>query len=157
MTKIEEKRKAAMEEARQLLKDMKQDEANAYVSENFTKTDIKKAFMAAYIEKFSKKEDRKWFEEDFKKAATKTVKKMVSTVCTDANGIVIHKEGKDGKAIPKTARVPAIGGETYEKFDINGAREAFLEHFGITPKASKFVPKAKRTEKVYDEFDGLFQ
>ena len=53
MSKLEDKRKAALAEAAELLKDMKQDEANAYISENLMITQITKGFMAAYIKKFA--------------------------------------------------------------------------------------------------------
>lgn len=157
MSKLEDKRKAALAEAAELLKDMKQEEANAYITENMMITQITKGFMAAYIKKFATSaEDKKWVKEEFKKASTKTATKKVTTVCMGANGVPIHKINKNGKAVAKTVRVDAVTGETYETFDLSGARKAFIEHFGITPKANKFTPKAKRTEPVFDEFDGIF-
>lgn len=157
MSKLEDKRKAALAEAAELLKDMKQEEANAYITENMMITQITKGFMAAYIKKFATSaEDKKWVKEEFKKASTKTATKKVTTVCMGANGVPIHKINKKGKAVAKTVRVDAVTGETYETFDLSGARKAFIEHFGITPKANKFTPKAKRTEPVFDEFDGIF-
>jgi hypothetical protein len=157
MSKLEDKRKAALAEAAELLKNMKQDEANAYISENLMITQITKGFMAAYIKKFATSaEDKKWVKEEFKKASTKTATKKVTTVCMGANGVPIHKLNKDGKAIAKTVRVDSVTGETYETFDLSGARKAFVEHFGITPKANKFTPKAKRTEPIFDEFADLF-
>ena len=157
MSKLEDKRKAALAEATELLKDMKQEEANAYISENLMITQITKGFMAAYIKKFATSaEDKKWVKDDFKKASTKTVTKKVTTVCMGANGVPIHKLNKDGKAIAKTVRVDSVTGETYETFDLSGARAEFVKHFGITPKANKFTPKAKRTEPIFDEFDGIF-
>lgn len=157
MSKLEDKRKAALAEAAELLKDMKQEEANAYITENMMITQITKGFMAAYIKKFATSaEDKKWVKEEFKKASTKTAIKKVTTVCMGANGVPIHKLNKDGKAIAKTVRVDSVTGETYETFDLSGARKAFVEHFGITPKANKFTPKAKRTEPIFDEFADLF-
>lgn len=157
MSKLEDKRKAALAEAAELLKDMKQEEANAYISENMMITEITKGFMAAYIKKFATSaEDKKWVKEEFKKASTKTATRKVTTVCMGANGVPIHKINKKGQAVAKTVRVDAVTGETYETFDLSGARKAFVEHFGITPKANKFTPKAKRTEPVFDEFDGIF-
>lgn len=157
MSKLEDKRKAALAEAAELLKDMKQEEANAYITENMMITQITKGFMAAYIKKFATSaEDKKWVKEEFKKASTKTATKKVTTVCMGANGVPIHKINKKGQAVAKTVRVDAVTGETYETFDLSGARKAFVEHFGITPKANKFTPKAKRTEPVFDEFDGIF-
>lgn len=157
MSKLEDKRKAALAEAVELLKDMKQEEANTYISEKLMITQITKGFMAAYIKKFATSaEDKKWVKEEFKKASTKTATKKVTTVCMGANGVPIHKLNKDGKAIAKTVRVDSVTGETYETFDLSGARKAFVEHFGITPKANKFTPKAKRTEPIFDEFDDLF-
>ena len=157
MSKLEEKRKAEMKAAIELLKDMKQEEANAYVTQKYMITEITKAFMAAYIKKFATSpEEQKWVKEEFKQAATKTVKKKVTTICMGANNVPIHKLNKDGKAVPKKVRVDAVTGETYQAFDLSGARKAFIEHFGITPKANRFTPKPKRTEKVYDEFDGIF-
>ncbi len=157
MSKLEDKRKAALAEAAELLKDMKQEEANAYISENLMITQITKGFMAAYIKKFATSaEDKKWVKDDFKKASTKTATKKVTTVCMGANGVAIHKLNKEGKPIAKTVRVDAVTGETYETFDLAGARAEFVKHFGITPKANKFTPKAKRTEPVFDEFDGIF-
>ena len=157
MSKLEDKRKAALAEAAELLKDMKQEEANAYITENMMITQITKGFMAAYIKKFATSaEDKKWVKEEFKKASTKTATKKVTTVCMGANGVPIHKINKKGQAVAKTVRVDSVTGETYETFDLSGARKAFVEHFGITPKANKFTPKAKRTEPVFDEFDGIF-
>jgi hypothetical protein len=157
MSKLEDKRKAALAEAAELLKDMKQDEANAYITENMMITQITKGFMAAYIKKFATSaEDKKWVKEEFKKASTKTATKKVTTVCMGANGVPIHKINKKGQAVAKTVRVDAVTGETYETFDLAGARAEFVKHFGITPKANKFTPKAKRTEPVFDEFDGIF-
>ena len=157
MSKLEDKRKAALAEAAELLKDMKQEEANAYISENLMITQITKGFMAAYIKKFATSaEDKKWVKEEFKKASTKTATKKVTTVCMGANGVPIHKINKKGQAVAKTVRVDAVTGETYETFDLAGARAAFVEHFGISPKPNKFTPKAKRTTKEYDEFADLF-
>ena len=150
MSKLEDKRKAALAEAAELLKDMKQEEANAYITENMMITQITKGFMAAYIKKFATSaEDKKWVKEEFKKASTKTATKKVTTVCMGANGVPIHKINKKGQAVAKTVRVDAVTGETYETFDLAGARAEFVKHFGITPKA-------KRTEPVFDEFDGIF-
>ena len=157
MSKLEEKRKLQLAEATELFKDMKQEEANKYFTEKLMITDITKAHMAAYIKKFAKKEDAEWIKKDFKKACTKTVKKQVNTVCTDANGLPLHKVNKNtGKVVPVVKRVDSITGETIERFDLAGARAAFVEHFGITPKASTFKVKPKRTEKIFDEFDGIF-
>lgn len=157
MSKLEDKRRAALAEAAELLKDMKQEEANAYITENLMITQITKGFMAAYIKKFATSaEDKKWVKEEFKKASTKTATKKVSTVCMGANGVPIHKINKKGQAVAKTVRVDAVTGETYETFDLAGARAEFVKHFGITPKANKFTPKAKRTEPVFDEFDDIF-
>ena len=157
MSKLEDKRKAALAEAAELLKDMKQEEANAYITENMMITQITKGFMAAYIKKFATSaEDKKWVKEEFKKASTKTATKKVTTVCMGANGVPIHKINKKGQAVAKTVRVDAVTGETYETFDLAGARAEFVKHFGITPKANKFTPKAKRTEPIFDEFDDIF-
>ena len=157
MSKLEDKRKAALAEAAELLKDMKQEEANAYITENMMITQITKGFMAAYIKKFATSaEDKKWVKEEFKKASTKTATKKVTTVCMGANGVPIHKINKKGQAVAKTVRVDAVTGETYETFDLSGARAEFVAHFGITPKANKFTPKAKRTTEKYDEFADLF-
>jgi hypothetical protein len=157
MSKLEDKRRAALAEAAELLKDMKQEEANAYISENLMITQITKGFMAAYIKKFATSaEEKKWVKEEFKKASTKTATKKVTTVCMGANGVPIHKLNKEGKPIAKTVRVDSVTGETYETFDLSGARAEFVKHFGITPKANKFTPKAKRTTEKYDEFADLF-
>ncbi len=153
----EAEKKAAVEKAIGFLKDMKQEEANAYIAENLMITEITKAFMAAYIKKFATAAgDKKWLKEEFKKASTKIATKKVSTVCMGANGVPIHKINSKGQAVAVKKRVDAITGETYETFDIAGARAAFVEHFGITPKANRFTPKAKRTTKPYDEFADLF-
>ena len=120
-------------------------------------TEITKAFMAAYIKKFATSaEDKKWVKEEFKKASTKTATKKVTTVCMGANGVPIHKINKKGQAVTKTVRVDAITGETYETFNLAGARAEFVAHFGITPKANKFTPKSKRTTVKYDPFADLF-
>lgn len=157
MSKIEDDKREALSKATELLSDKTQEEANAYIKENLMITQITKAFMAAYIKKYATSdEEKEWVKEDFKKASTKVATRKVSTVCVGANGVAIHKINKDGKAIPKTVRVDSITGETYTTFDLSGARKAFIEHFGITPKANKFTPKAKRTEPIFDEFDGLF-
>ena len=153
----EAEKKAAVEKAANFLKDMKQEEANAYIAENLMITEITKAFMAAYIKKFATSaEDKKWVKGDFKAASTKVATKKVSTVCMGANGVPIHKINKKGQAVAKTVRVDAVTGETYETFDLSGARAEFIAHFGITPKANKFTPKAKRTTEKYDEFADLF-
>lgn len=157
MSKIEDNKRKALKEATELLKDKTQEEANNYIAENLMITQITKAFMAAYIKKYATSdEDKNWIKEDFKKASEKTVTRKVSTVCVDANGDAIYKINKHGQAIPKTIRVNSITGEKYTTFDFRGARKAFIEHFDITPKDNKFKPKAKRTEPIFDEFDGLF-
>ena len=136
---------------------MKQEDANAYIEENLMITEITKAFMAAYIKKFATtKEDKIWVKEDFKKASTKTATKKVSTICMGGNNVPIHKKNSKGEYVVKKVRVDAITGETYETFNLSGARAAFVEHFGITPKPNRFTPKAKRTTKAYDEFEDLF-
>ena len=95
MSKLEDKRKAALAEAAELLKDMKQEEANAYITENLMITQITKGFMAAYIKKFATSaEDKKWVKDVFKKASTKTATKKVTTVCMGSNGVPIHKMNK---------------------------------------------------------------
>ena len=153
----EAEKKAAVAKAEAFLKDMKQEEANAYIAENLMITEITKAFMAAYLKKFATtKEDKIWVKEDFKKASVKTATKKVSTICMGGNNIPIHKKNSKGEFVPKKVRVDAITGETYETFDIAGARAAFVEHFGIKPKPNRFTPKAKRTTKPYDEFADLF-
>lgn len=150
-------KRASVEKAINFLKDMKQEEANEYIAENVMITEITKAFMAAYIKKFATTTaDKTWVKEAFKAASTKTETKKVSTVCMGANGVPIHKINKAGKAVAKTVRVDAVTGETYETFDLSGARAEFVAHFGITPKANKFTPKSKRTTKPYDEFNDLF-
>lgn len=153
----EAEKRAAVAKATEFMKDMKQEEVNSYVTDNCMITEITKAFMAAYIKKFATSAaEQKWVKEVFKAASTKKATKKVTTVCMGANGVPIHKLNKDGKAIAKTVRVDSVTGETYETFDLSGARAAFVEHFGITPKANKFTPKAKRTTKAYDEFADLF-
>lgn len=157
MSKLEDKRRAALADAVELIKGMKQEEVNNYITENLMITQITKAFMAAYIKKFATSDaEKRWVKEEFKKASTKIATKKITTVCMGANGVPIHKLNKDGKAIAKTVRVDSVTGETYETFDLSGARKAFIEHFGITPKANKFTPKAKRTEPIFDEFNDLF-
>ena len=149
-------KRASVEKATNFLKDMKQEEANEYIENNVMITEITKAFMAAYIKKFATSNaDKIWVKEAFKAASTKTETKKVSTVCMGANGVPIHKI-KDGKAVAKTIRVDAVTGETYETFNLSGARAEFVAHFGITPKANKFTPKSKRTTEKYDEFADLF-
>ena len=72
---------------------------------------------------------------------------------TDANGIVVHKEGKNGKAVPKKVRVNSITGETKIVFSIHHARKEFQKHFGIEFKPTGYVPKEKKEEeKVVDPF-----
>lgn len=150
-------KKAAVAKAVEFLKDMKQEDANAYIEENLMITEITKAFMAAYIKKFATtKEDKIWVKEEFKKASTKTATKKVSTICMGGNNVPIHKKNSKGEYVVKKVRVDAITGETYETFNLAGARAAFVEHFGISPKPNKFTPKAKRTTKEYDEFADLF-
>ena len=150
-------KRAAVEKAMAFLKDMKQDDTNAYITENVMVTEITKAFMAAYIKKYATSaEDKKWVKNEFKAASTKIVPKKVATVCMGANGVPIHKLNKEGKPIAKTVRVDSVTGETYETFDLSGARAEFVKHFGITPKANKFTPKTKRTTEKYDEFADLF-
>lgn len=152
----EDIRKASVKKAADFLKGKKKEEADAYITENVTKVKLSKALMSAYIKTYSTEADKEWVKSDFKAASTKTVKKKVTTVVTDANGGVVHTVDKNGKAVPKKARVDSFTGETYETFDLSGARDAFIEHFEITTKANKFVVKPKRTTKVYDEFDDIF-
>lgn len=150
-------KRAAVAKAMVFLKDMTQEEANAYIAKNLMITEITKAFMAAYIKKFATtKEDEIWVKEEFKKASTKIATKKVSTICMGGNHLPIRKENSKGEVVNKTVRVDAITGETYETFNLSGARTAFVQHFGITPKENRFTPKAKRTTKPYDEFDDLF-
>ena len=157
MSKMEDKKREALAKATELFANMEQEEANNYFTENTMITQITKAQMAAYIKKFATSEaDKKWVKEDFKKASTKTATRKVQTVCTGANGVAIHKLGKNGKSIPKTVRVDSITGETYETFDLSGARKAFVEHFNIIPKANKFKAKEKRETPIFDEFADLF-
>lgn len=157
MSKLEDKRKEQVAAAEELFKDMTQEEANKYFTDNLMISEITKAHMAVYIKKYADKSDANWIKKDFKKACYKTVKKQVNTVCTDANGIPLHKlDKKTGKVVPVVKRVDSITGETIERFDLSGARKAFIEHFNIIPKDNKFTAKPKRTEKVYDEFEDLF-
>lgn len=156
-TKQEEKRKEALEAAIELFKGMTQEQANTYFTENLMITQITKAYMAAYIKSYATKADQAWIKGDFKKASYKDVKKQVNTVCTDANGIPLHKiDKKTGKIKPVVKRVDSATGETITRFDLSGARKEFISHFGITPKENKFVAKAKRTEAVFDEFADIF-
>ena len=150
-------KKAAVAKAVEFIQDKEQKEVNDYITENVMITEITKAFMAAYIKKFATSEDnKKWLKETFKKASTKIAKKKVQTVCTAANGEAIHKLNAEGKAVAKYVRVDSITGETYETFNLSGARAAFVEYFKITPKANAFKAKEKRKTKVFDEFADLF-
>ena len=72
------------------------------------------------------------------------------------NNVPIHKKNSKGEYVVKKVRVDAITGETYETFNLAGARAEFVAHFGITPKANKFTPKSKRTTVKYDPFADLF-
>lgn len=156
-TKQEEKRKEALAAAIELFKGMTQEQANAYFTENLMITQITKAHMAAYIKSYATAADQAWIKGDFKKASHKNVKKQVNTVCTDANGIPLHKiDKKTGKVKPVVKRVDSVTGETITKFDLSGARKEFISHFGISPKENKFIAKAKRTEAVFDEFADIF-
>lgn len=153
----EKKRKEALAAAVELFDGMTQDQANAYFTANLMITQITKAHMAAYIKKYATKKDQEWIKKDFKKASYKVVKKQVNTVCTDANGIPLHKiDKKTGKVVPVVKRVDSITGETIERFDLSGARKEFISHFAITPKENKFTAKAKRTEAIFDEFADIF-
>ena len=156
----EEIKKASVDKAINFLKDKSQEQANSYIEKNVMLSKITKAFMVAYIKTYAtSEEEKKWVKEDFQKKSYKQANRQVQTVITDVNGIIVHKPGKGknlGKAVPRTARVDVITGETYTKFDLSGARKEFINHFGIKVKEPKFTPKAKRTDKVYDEFDGLF-
>ena len=150
-------KKAAVDKAMEFLSGKTQAEANEYVSKNLMITEITKAFMAAYIKTFANsEEERIWVREEFKKASTKIATKKVSTICMGGNGVPIHKKNSKGEFVPKKVRVDAITGETYETFDLAGARAEFITHFNISPKANKFTPKAKRTTEKYDEFADLF-
>ena len=158
MTKQEKKRKEALAAATELFGGMTQEQANAYFTKNLMITEITKAHMAAYIKKYAtKEEDQAWIKGDFKKKSHKNVKKQVNTVCTDANGLPLHKiDKKTGKVKPVVKRVDSITGETITRFDLSGARKEFISHFRITPKESKFKVKPKRTEAVFDEFADIF-
>ena len=157
-TKKEEQRKAALAAATNLFKDMTQEQANAYFTENLMITQITKAHMAAYIKQYATKEaEQVWIKDAFKKASHKEVKKQVNTVCTDANGIPLYKvDKKSGKVKPVVKRVDSATGETITRFDLSGARKEFISHFGITPKENNFTAKAKRKEAVFDEFADIF-
>lgn len=155
--KKEALKRAAVKKALDFFGNLTQDAANDYIAKNVRATEITKALMAAYIKTYANTEDEKvWVKGEFKKASTKTATKKVSTVCMGGNGLPIHKINKNGKAVAKTVRVDSITGETYETFDLSGARKEFIAHFKITPLASKFTPKAKRKTEVYDEFADLF-
>ena len=157
MNKIEKAKKKAMEEAVAKFETMTQEQANNYISENYMITQLTKALMAAYIKKYATSdEEMKWRKEVFKKASTKIAKRKVQTVCTGANGVAIHKLNEKGQAIAKTVRVDSITGETYETFNLSGARKAFVEHFNLTLLDNRFTPKAKREEPIFDEFADLF-
>ena len=156
MTK-EQKRKEAVKEAVRLFDGMDQETANKYFTDNFMITQITKAHMAAYIKKFTDKAaDAEWLE-TFKKASYKEVPKQYATVCLDKdNNPIMVLSKKTGKGKPKVKRVDSSTGEMITQFNLNGARKEFLKHFNIKPKANKFTPKEKRTEKVYDEFADIF-
>lgn len=158
MTKRDQMKQKALEDAKKLFENMTQEEANQYFADNLTKTQITKAHMSAYLRKFAKEEDKKWISKDFYEASFKSTKRKESSVCTDANGVAIYKLNKEHRAIVKTIRVDSNTGETYDRYNIFKAREAFIEHFKITPKNSKFKPKDKNVNKNkrFDEFDGLF-
>lgn len=157
MTKQEERKKNAVAEAEKLFESMTREQANQYFTDNLTMTQITKAHMAAYLKKFATtKEEQEWYKGDFYKASFEIVKRKEDTICTDANGEIIYKLNKEHRVIPKSIRVDSKTGETYARYSIIKARKAFIEHFNITPKNSKFKPKAKRVEDRYDEFDGLF-
>ena len=156
MTKAEEKRKEALKEATEIFADKTKEQANKYIAENITTTKLTKALMASYIKKFATAEDKKWYKETFVPNSKTTTTRKVKTVCVDNKGVPIRKLNKKGEAVVETARVERLGGETYEKFDISKARSLFMEHFGITTKAGKFTPKAKREEPKFDEFADMF-
>ena len=155
LTKEEQKQKE-YNAALALFQGMNQEEANAYITKTYTKVQMTKALIVAYINTYGTSEaDKTWKEEEFK------VKTMVEeirtelTVCTDNKGNAIHKLNKDGKAIAKTARVQRMDGATKKVFKINIARDMFATHFNITYKAGNFNAKAKRTTKVWDALDEL--
>lgn len=158
----EEIKKASVEKAKNFFKDKSQEEANRYIKENVMLSKITKSLMVAYIQTYSTEEDKKsWVKTEFKQASTKIVKRQVQTVITDSNGVIVHKPGKGknmGKAVPRTARVDVITGETYEKFNLSGARAEFISHFNLEVKEPTFKLKEKRAEddKKYNEFDELF-
>lgn len=157
MTKAEEKAIKEFADYTAMLEPMTQQEANDFIAKTYMKTEIKKTFMAAYIKKFATSAaDAAWVKKDFKKASFKKTVRKVKTVCTDANGVAIHKLNKDGKVIVQTAMVERVDSATYDKYDLNGAREAFLDHFGISTKENAFTPKAKRTEPKFDPFADIF-
>lgn len=155
MTVVEERKQNLVMNAIGMFDGKSKEEANK-VFEGLTITKITKAMMAVYIKNYATEEDKEWIKGDFKKASYKKAYKEVSTVCVDANGVPIHKKNKNGEVIVKRARVKSITGETYDKFDLSGARKEFVKHFNLTLAANPFKVKEKRTEKLFDEFDGLF-
>jgi len=157
MSKLEDKRRAELEKAIELFADKTQEEANDYLKKEVKLQQLSKAMMSAYIKKYADSEEEiKWVKGEFKKASYKEEVKKNRTVCTDAKGGVVHKLNKEGKVIPKYVYVEAFGQEKYPKFNLSGARKEFIKHFNIELKDSGFTPKEKRTEKIFDVFDGLF-
>jgi hypothetical protein len=157
MSKLEDKRKESVKKYQDIFKEMKQEEANNYITAEVTITKISKGLMAAYIQKYATKaEDQKWVNEEFRKAAYKKVPKTTTTVIMDDKGNAVYKVTKSGKTIAAKKKVALAGSEMVKQFNIAGARKEFISHFSITPKESVFKPKAKRSEDIYDEFAGLF-
>lgn len=137
-----------------VFKDLEEEEAKNYITENVYDRKISKGLMAAYLITYHKNDNNDWF----KKASIVEKDKTALTVLTDANGNPIYKTDKDGKVTAKKVRV-VVAGEKIKGYNHNKAKEAFIKHFDIKVKATTFTARAKRDytkEPIFNAFEGLF-
>lgn len=145
MTKAEIKAKEEKEAAVALLKGLKDEAAaKAYIEANIYARALKKSFIAAYVEVFHKGEDNTWLNKCF-------TSKQKKVVVTDNSGNVVYNT-KTGK--PKTKFVKDDSSKE-KSFDKTAAIKAFAKAYDITYKPTGFTAKEKRTEPIYDVFEGL--
>lgn len=119
-------------EAQAMMENKTQEEVNAEIAK-LKKTDITKGMMLVYFEKFAKSEaDQKWIQSEFKEASYVETNRTIRSIevdVVDANGKPVFDE--NGKVIKEKKKVKQVLEEKYVKFDIQKARDAFINHFNL--------------------------
>jgi hypothetical protein len=149
MTKQEQKDKTEKEKYLALFADMDEKKAKKYIKENIYKVKLSKGLIAAYVNTYSK-DDSAWISEAY---VTKPRYKRSAQVGIDGKIVYSGKQSKKGKALPRTEKV--YTGETYKAYDMSILRKLFIDKYKIEFKPTNFEAKQKRTEPVYDVFEGL--